>query len=82
VDASQIRQRILDHYGIRIDPEMSQYVLRQLEQPREDVQDRAGPCRPGPDRHGPALCIPIMGGDARTGVAVRENIDPQQLRAS
>ena len=66
MDAPEIRKRILDHYGIRIDPEMSEYVLRRLQEAGNEIGQP----------------IPVMGGDARTGVAIAQTIDPQQLRAS
>ena len=32
MDADAIRQRMLDAYGIRVEPQMSEYVLRRLTQ--------------------------------------------------
>ena len=55
MDEREIRQRLIAQFGIRIEPEMSRYILGRM---------RAG-----------AGGIPIMGGDARTGVAVRTIVD-------
>lgn len=57
MDAGEVRRRMLAQFGIRIEPAMSRYVLRQFEA-------------------GPGESIPIMGGDARTGVPVRRFIPP------
>ena len=35
--AGQMRTRILAQFGIRIEPEMSEYVLRQLDNPAADA---------------------------------------------
>jgi hypothetical protein len=51
MDEVEIRRRLIAQFGIRIEPEMSRYVLDKL-------KTGAGE-------------IPIMGGDARTGVPVR-----------
>ena len=64
MDAAEVRQRILQHYGIRVDPQTSAYVLRKLEQAAGALREPA---------------IPIMGGDARTGVPVRQMIDAAHL---
>jgi len=56
VDEREIRRRLIAQFGIRVEPEMSRYVLRRI-------------------NSGGAGSIPIMGGDARTGVAVRTLID-------
>ena len=58
MDAEAIRQRMLDAYGIRVEPQMSEYVLRQL-------RNAAGALRE----------LPVIGGEARTGVPVRKVID-------
>jgi hypothetical protein len=67
VDKGEVSRRILHQYQIRVDPEMSAYVLRQLEQAGKAIRS-AG--------------IPIMGGNARTGVPVREMVDPAKLLAA
>jgi len=64
LDANDVRKRILEHYGIRVDPEMSAYALRQLQQAGQALRQAS---------------FPIMGGDARTGVAVRRMIDANTL---
>ena len=55
MDEREIRRRLIAQFGIRIEPEMSRYVL-------DRFQRGAG-------------SIPVMGGDARTGVAVRAMVD-------
>jgi hypothetical protein len=59
MDAAEVRQWLLTQYGIRVEPEMSEYVLRQLQQ--------AGKALGG-------ASFPVMGGDARTGFPVRQMI--------
>ena len=66
VDAGDVSKRILEQYQIRVDPSMSQYVLKRLEQASAALRNAS---------------IPIMGGQARTGVPVREFIDPSKLLA-
>jgi len=63
VDVTQVQQRMLDAYGIRVEPEMGRYVIRRLQQ-------HAGPTRGE---------VPVIGGDARTGVPVRRLIDVAQF---
>lgn len=55
MDAGEVHRRMLAQFGIRIEPAMSRYVLRQLQV-------------------GPGESFPVMGGDARTGVPVRQFI--------
>jgi len=62
MDEVQIRRRLLEHYGIRVDPEMSKYVLRHLQQARSALAQ-----------------IPVMGGDARTGIPLRLLVDAAQV---
>jgi hypothetical protein len=67
MDAIEVQKRILDRYGIRVEPAMSDYVLRKLTQsttPRK------------------ASSFPVMGGDARTGIPVRQLISPHELSDS
>ena len=61
--ADHLRRLVLDRLGLRIGPEMSEYVLRRL---------RSGVLDP----------IPVMGGNARTGAAVRVFIEPAALTAA
>ena len=61
--AADVRRIFLERLGLRLGPEMSEYVLRRL---------RGGGTEP----------IPVMGGNARTGAAVREIIEPSVLTAS
>jgi hypothetical protein len=66
MDACDVRKRILDRYGIRVEPAMSEYALRKL-------------------RAASALrnaSFAIMGGDARTGIPVRQMINPSDLSPS
>ena len=63
MDGEEIRKRMLDAYGIRVEPEMTAYVARRLTQ--------AGDALGGG--------FPVMGGDARTGMPVRAVVDPAQL---
>ena len=58
MDAGDVRQRMLAQFGIRIEPQMSQYVLEQL----------AGASAAA------NASFPVMGGDARTGAPVRRLI--------
>ena len=62
MDVTDVQQRVLDAYGIRVEPEMGRYVIRRLQQ-------AAGALRE----------LPVMGGDARTGVPVRRLIDVAQF---
>jgi len=62
LDVSDVQKRLLEHYGLRVEPEMGRYVLRQLAQT------------------GKALgALPVIGGNARTGVPVRALIDPSRF---
>ena len=63
VDGEQVRKRMLEAYGIRVEPEMSEYVSRQLRQAGNALRE-----------------LPIIGGEARTGMPVRTTIDLQRLR--
>jgi hypothetical protein len=60
-DDAQVRELLLKRFGLRVRPEMGQYVLRRL-------------------AAAPSDSIPVMGGDARTGVAVRQIIAAAALR--
>lgn len=61
MDATHVRQCLLQQFGLRIDPAMSEYVLRQL--------------------NDATASVPVIGGDARTGVPVRKIIPAQSLLA-
>ena len=66
--ADDVRNLFLHRLGIRLGPETCAYVLRRL--------------RPGQGAglpHGP---VPVMGGDARTGVPVRLQLDPALLSSA
>jgi hypothetical protein len=60
MDAEQVRKRMLDAYGVRVEPQMSEYVIRRMDQDA-------------------LASMPIIGGDAKTGVPVRMSIDPAKL---
>jgi hypothetical protein len=60
MDAEQVRKRMLDAYGVRVEPHMSEYVIRRMNQDA-------------------LASMPIIGGDAKTGVPVRMSIDPAKL---
>jgi hypothetical protein len=62
MEAADLQKQILDAYGIRVEPNMAAYVLRQLQQ--------AG---------GALRALPVIGGNARTGVPVRMSIDAAKL---
>ena len=55
MDAGEVRTRMLAQFGLRIEPGMSEYVVRQL----------------GNTASSSDASFAVMGGDARTGVPVR-----------
>jgi hypothetical protein len=57
---AQINRIMVDQFGLRIQPHMTDYVRRRL-------------------RSGAHTSVPVMGGDARTGVAIRKIIALQAL---
>ena len=63
MDGESIRKRMLDAYGIRVDPHMSEYVLRRLKQAGDALRE-----------------LPVIGGEARTGMPVRMTIDLARLQ--
>ena len=67
LNADEVRKLFLHRLGLRIGPETSAYVLRRLEagQAALPLGEAAGNV---------TAEIPVMGGDARTGVAVRRMI--------
>ena len=65
MDASHVQDLFLRRLGIRIGPEMAGYVLRRL--------------RAGEQSAVPIGPVAVMGGDARTGVPVRQFVDPSLL---
>ncbi len=58
MNAGDVRTRMLVQFGMRIEPAMSRYVVRQL----------------GNTASSSGASFPVMGGDARTGVPVRRLI--------
>ena len=67
MDASQVQQIFLERLGLRIGPEMSRYVLSRITS--------------GQDSPMPLGAIPVMGGDARTGIPVRRIVDLSTFEA-
>jgi hypothetical protein len=65
LDETHVRRWFLHRLGIRLGPESSAYVLRRLR------ADHASALPLGP--------LPVMGGDALTGVPLRRIIDPKTL---
>jgi hypothetical protein len=66
----QVQDVLLRRLGLRVGPEVAAYVLRRWQSaisPGHEVT-------PTP--------IPVMGGDARTGVPTRRDVDPSQLALS
>ena len=63
MDGEEIRKRVLEAYGIRVEPEMSEYVLRRLRQAGTALRE-----------------LPVIGGEARTGMPVRRTIDLARLQ--
>jgi len=66
VTESDVRDLILKKTGVRIEPEMARYVLKQVQ------SDRGS---------GPSKAFPIIGADARTGMPLRQMVEPQVLNA-
>ena len=63
MDGEEIRKRMLQAYGIRVEPQMSEYVARRLRQAGDALSE-----------------LPVIGGEARTGIPIRTMIDPAVLR--
>ena len=63
MDGDEIRKRMLDNYGIRVEPHMSEYVLRRLSQAGDALRE-----------------LPVIGGEARTGMPVRAIVDLTKLQ--
>ena len=64
MDENELEKRLLAQYGIRVEPHMRRYILKQL-------QTAGGALRRN--------SFAIMGGNARTGVPLRQMIDPAIL---
>ncbi len=62
MEAKELSERLLAHYGIRVEPHMAEYVLRRLN-----------------DAGAAIVQIPVIAGDARTGMPMRKLIDPAIL---
>ena len=63
MDGEEIRKRMLESYGIRVEPQMSEYVLRRLKQAGDALRE-----------------LPVIGGEARTGMPVRTMVDLAKLQ--
>lgn len=61
---AQIRDVLLKRYGLRVQPEMAQYLLRQL-----SAAERGE-------------VVPLIGGDARTGMPMRQRIAIAELQGA
>ena len=68
MNAEDVRRLFLERLGLRIGPETAAYVLRRLEAGHAALP--LGEVAGG---------IPVMAGDARTGVAVRRTISVSQI---
>ena len=64
MDGEAIRKRMLESYGIRVEPHMSDYLARRLQQPGDALRE-----------------LPVIGGEARTGMPIRKIINLAQLQA-
>ena len=64
MNALAIQRALLRQFGLRIEPEMSRYVERQLLEARTGLTMRA---------------IPVIGGNARTGIPMRQWIESASL---
>lgn len=58
----EVQQLFLDRLGLRIGPEMANYVLRRMTTPSEDTDRSRNP-------------VAVMAGHAMTGVPLRQVID-------
>ena len=67
MDAADVQKRILDVYGIRVEPRMGEYVLSKLDSPGRALRKGS---------------IVVMGGHARTGVPVRQAIRADELNSA
>lgn len=67
MDAEEVRNLFRDRLGILLEPEMCRYVLKQL--------------GTAPADDGAGASIPVIGGDARTGVALRRVVPLELLTA-
>jgi hypothetical protein len=59
----ELQQRVLEAYGIRVEPEMCRYVMKKLQQAGAALRE-----------------LPVIGGEAKTGVPTRRLIDPAVLQ--
>ena len=66
MDANEVRKLFRHRLGIRLEPEMCRYVLGQISQPAANSATAE---------------IPVIGGDARTGVALRRMVPLDLLTA-
>jgi hypothetical protein len=68
VDEETIRRLIRQHLGLRVEDEMTRYVLKTINDP-QTAGVGASP-------------VPVIGGDARTGIAIRTFIPPDMFTAA
>ena len=66
----------LERLGLRLGPEMAAYVLRRIQTPSTPAAGTSG----GQSLSDPSR-IPVIGGDARTGLPVRKFIEVAALLA-
>ena len=65
MDGEAIRQKMLESYGLRVEPHMSDYVARRLKQAGVALRE-----------------LPVIGGEARTGMPIRKMINLAQFQSS
>ena len=65
METSDVRDLFSQRLGIRLGVQMSEYVLRRLQ------EGKAAVVPPGP--------VPVMGGDSRTGIALRRLVPLESL---
>jgi hypothetical protein len=79
VDESGIHKLLLKRYGLRVRPEMGRYLLRRMQKRSDGTSD--GTSAATSDGAPQGAVIAVMGGDARTGVAIRQLIAADELSA-
>lgn len=68
LNVAQVQAILLRQLGLRVGPEVAAYVLRRWQTSMTPAAEAAS-----------TGFIPVMGGDARTGVPVRRDLDPSVL---
>ena len=64
MDLTEVRRRLLQHYGLRVEDEMGRYVLGRLTQAGQALAE-----------------LPVIGGDARTGMPLRISVSSASLHS-